>query len=55
MPTDVNKVLKTKSLAAFTLIYILIFYVIVVNKKIYKWPHLHIKTWPHLHIKIWCN
>ena len=38
MPTDVNKVLKTKSLAAFTLIYIFIVYLIIVNKIIYKWP-----------------
>ena len=30
--------------AAFTLIYILIFYMLLVNKIIYKWPHLCIKT-----------
>ena len=32
------------SYAAFTLIYILIAYILLVNKMIYKWPYLYIKT-----------
>ena len=63
MPTDVNKVLKTKSLAAFTLIYILIVYVIIVNKKTYKWPLYILKPGLIYILKygvtdrnhLWCN
>ena len=32
------------SKAAFILIYILIVYILLVNKVIYKWPYLYIKT-----------
>ena len=30
--------------AAFTLVYLLIVYILLVNKIIYKWLHLYIKT-----------
>ena len=30
--------------AAFTLIYILIIYILLVDKVIYKWPNLYIKA-----------
>ena len=30
--------------AAFTFIYILIVYILLVNKVIYKWPYLYIKA-----------
>ena len=33
-----------KCKAAFILIYTLIIYLLLVNKIIYKWPHLYIKT-----------
>ena len=36
--------LLSKSKAAFTLIYILTVYIFLVNKVIYKWPSLYIKT-----------
>ena len=34
----------TVSKAAFTLIYKLIIYILLVNKVMYKWPYLYIKT-----------
>ena len=33
--------------ATFTLIYILIDYILLVNKVKYKWPHLYIKRYMH--------
>ena len=35
---------RFQSIAAFTLIYILIVNILSANKTIYKWPHLYIET-----------
>ena len=41
---EYDQITKDYLKAAFTLIYILTIYILLVHKVIYKWPHLYIKT-----------